>query len=692
MFSHASGIRINGGTFYNVSGDMNVQNIAPVHGLEASMTLGFGSTQNEGHQLGGVDRNHGHRGEVRMLPYARNNSHRVSLMSHSSQTAAGDTRLLDIRVSHPAGEVSGSTFDPLELRDEPPESSPGKHMSASGADTMSIDHNRGDKSAHPSTLSSLRPKSGPSEYDMYAGFPTFPPPVDVVPSSSRDLWAGDHNSSPDFAPGSIHPRLTESHTIPNDLAWNRPHHEPKTNIHGGTFISGSLNNIQRYGESGLHILCRAIAGDAFHDSAERYPQPQCHPETRTRMLDVLNRWVGGTEPPKNWASEDNRDSLLSSCEISDSGPSSGILWLHGPAGSGKSAIAQSFCQKLRADGRLGGSFFFKRGHLSRGNASKLFPTLAYQLALSFPEFNHPISHTIDTDPAIVNRSLRDQLQTLIMEPCRRSGLTHPMVLVIDGLDECEGYKIQQEILRSIVNLIHRPLPILFFISSRPEPHIRESFEEALLSGLHCSLDVQQSFRDVRKYLLDEFRRIHREHRTMIALPQPWPPSEIVETLVKNSSGYFIYASTVVKYIDDKNFRPVDRLEIIMGIKMCGRGSPFDILDQLYTQILSDVPLDSRPQLLQILTVLAEKLLDDPSVSEIEQLLELKPGDAHLIYVAYIPSYPDPVLAAHHASFLDFLNDSTRSGPFYTGDSERRTDLVRCMLKALAFTSDGGVAW
>jgi hypothetical protein len=69
MFSHASGIRINGGTFYNVSGDMNVQNIAPVHDLETLMTLGFGSTQNEAHQLGGVDRNYGHRGEVRMLPY-----------------------------------------------------------------------------------------------------------------------------------------------------------------------------------------------------------------------------------------------------------------------------------------------------------------------------------------------------------------------------------------------------------------------------------------------------------------------------------------------------------------------------------------------------------------------------------------------------------------------------------------------
>ncbi|KAJ7884798.1 hypothetical protein B0H14DRAFT_2339043, partial [Mycena olivaceomarginata] len=58
------------------------------------------------------------------------------------------------------------------------------------------------------------------------------------------------------------------------------------------------------------------------------------------------------------------------------------LWLHGPAGSGESAIAQSFCQNLEAGDRLGASFFFKRGHPSRGSATKLFSTIAYQLALA----------------------------------------------------------------------------------------------------------------------------------------------------------------------------------------------------------------------------------------------------------------------------------------------------------------------
>ncbi|KAK6991571.1 hypothetical protein R3P38DRAFT_2533478, partial [Favolaschia claudopus] len=55
-----------------------------------------------------------------------------------------------------------------------------------------------------------------------------------------------------------------------------------------------------------------------------------------------------------------------------------------PAGTGKSAIAQSFCEELQAQTSLAGSFFFKRGHPSRGNATKLWPTIAYQLALISP--------------------------------------------------------------------------------------------------------------------------------------------------------------------------------------------------------------------------------------------------------------------------------------------------------------------
>jgi hypothetical protein len=469
--------------------------------------------------------------------------------------------------------------------------------------------------------------------------------------------------------------------------------------------------------AGLHILHSASAGDAFHDSAERYPQPKCHPETRTQVLEDL--WT--------WSSQND--------------PKSTVLWLHGPAGAGKSAIAQSFCQKLESDGRLGGSFFFKRGHASRGNAKKLFPTIAYQLACLLPEteraisegplrrglfskhdpvsedalmnnfrnLNRAILRKIEDDPSILDRSLSTQLHELIIEPCLRWNLdSHILVIVIDGLDECEGQDVQQKILCSIGNDFHKahlPLCLRLLIVSRPEPHIRKVFEGPSFNGLYQPLNINQSFKDVRKYLQDEFTRIHQEHHaTMAMVSSPWPSSHLIEELVQKSSGYFIYASTVIKFVDDENFRPTDRLQIIVGLAKLDSGSPFAALDELYTQILSSSP--ARPQLLQILASIPAKL--DLRVPHIEQLLELRPGDLQLILrglhsVIKIPrdnnsSRPRDLLMVYHASFLDFLDDPIRSGIFYVGGSHR-TDLARHILKAYSYNYEdsslnrsGPVAW
>ncbi|KAJ7899413.1 hypothetical protein B0H13DRAFT_1622773, partial [Mycena leptocephala] len=266
---------------------------------------------------------------------------------------------------------------------------------------------------------------------------------------------------------------------------------------------------------------------AFHDSAERYPQPKCHPETRTKMLEHLHKWSFKT---------DFR---------------SGVLWLHGPAGAGKSAIAQSFCQKLEAEGRLGASFFFKRRHPSRGSGNRLFPTITYQLALYSPELKQPISQIIEHNPSIIDRALSTQLQKLIIGPCRQNLRSRTLVIVIDGLDECEGQDIQQQVICAISSVMNQgPLPLRFFVTSRPEPHIHEIFR-SMLNNLHCPLNVNQSFEDVRKYLLDEFARIHQEHHaTMARVQEPWPSPEIINNLVKKSSGYFIYASTMLSSVVD----------------------------------------------------------------------------------------------------------------------------------------------
>ncbi|KAJ7434143.1 hypothetical protein FB451DRAFT_1154591 [Mycena latifolia] len=204
--------------------------------------------------------------------------------------------------------------------------------------------------------------------------------------------------------------------------------EPPQAIHGSTFITAQNVNY-RHGERGIHILHRAVALEALYDSAESFPQPRCHPVTRTNMLDSLY----------SWATEENT--------------TYSIYWLSGPAGAGKSAIMQTLCQRLQDTGRLGGSFFFRRAHSTRGNAKALFVTLAYQLALHHPELKGPISESAEDDPSVVGRGMDTQLCKLIIEPCTVRTNSPTIILLIDGLDECNGHDVQQEILRLLASAV-----------------------------------------------------------------------------------------------------------------------------------------------------------------------------------------------------------------------------------------------
>ncbi|KAJ7021795.1 hypothetical protein C8F04DRAFT_914700, partial [Mycena alexandri] len=157
-------------------------------------------------------------------------------------------------------------------------------------------------------------------------------------------------------------------------------------------------------------------------------------------------------------------------------PRSQVLWLYGRAGVGKSVIAQVLCNKLKANGRLGGSFFFKAGHTSLGNGAKLFPTIAYQLTLleRLPVVREHIILAVEQDPSVLSGPFADQLQKLIIEPCAQSS-DRTLVILIDGLDQCEDENMQRGILRSVANICSLNVPLRILISSRPDTHIGDAF-------------------------------------------------------------------------------------------------------------------------------------------------------------------------------------------------------------------------
>ncbi|KAJ7827670.1 hypothetical protein B0H14DRAFT_1228385 [Mycena olivaceomarginata] len=200
---------------------------------------------------------------------------------------------------------------------------------------------------------------------------------------------------------------------------------------------------------------------------------------------------------------------------------------------------QTMCKKLKSANHLGGAFFFKRGHATRGNSRALFVTLAYQLALNNRELNPLISQIVEHDPSIVGRSMDAQLRQLIIEPCKSLKDSVAPILLVDGLDECDTHDAQVEVLHLIGHVVcQHPNIFRIIIASRPEAHIRDSLEEPSFGGILRFFNVEQSFDDVRTFLCDEFARIQREHKhTMEGVPAPWPSVDILEGLVRKSSGY-----------------------------------------------------------------------------------------------------------------------------------------------------------
>ncbi|KAF9071168.1 hypothetical protein BDP27DRAFT_533464 [Rhodocollybia butyracea] len=442
--------------------------------------------------------------------------------------------------------------------------------------------------------------------------------------------------------------------------------QPTTTINDCTFVSNT-----RQGEKGIDRLHNMAALEALHDSADSYPQPQCHPETRTKMLEDLQEWSRETDPAHR------------------------IMWLFGPAGAGKSAIMRTLSNQLQSDGRLGGCFFFKRGHPTRGNAKVLFVTIAYQLALDVPWLRDPISQVVEHNPSVLARSFDIQLQKLIFEPCHMHPNQIPLTILIDGLDECEDQGVHLNTLRTIRKCFtDHPLPLRFIIASRPEPHIREMFESPVYHGVYQPFKIEQSFHDVQTYFLDEFARIHHEHRqTMSTISLPWPLPQVMDKLVSKSSGYFIYASTVIKFIDDQYYRPTERLAIVMQDQI-GSDSPFDMLDQLYINILSTVPNAKRPKLMQMLCALVN--FDKLTPDRLDKLLGLEIGDTCLFLrslhsIFHVPGKEQDIYS-HHASFYDFLRDPNRSQDFYACAVHHCMDLAGSMLRFFACLYDQNGFW
>ena len=424
------------------------------------------------------------------------------------------------------------------------------------------------------------------------------------------------------------------------------------------------------GQDRLDALPRA-EGASFN-SVELEHERLCLAGTRTKVLDLIEQWTLNPQGER-------------------------VFWLSGLAGTGKSAIARTLAHKLSDKSQLGASFFFSRGRGDRGNASKFFTSIAYQLALLDVEngaLARSIRKAIDRYPDIFKRAKRDQWKHLIQEPLSQlkshtaNGMV--LVLVIDAMDECDNDEDVKLILRLLCESegfggIH----FRVFVTGRPRISVRDAFLETLYQSLvlhEIERYIVQG--DLRIFFGHELGNLQKRGRLTLS-------EDEIDTLVQRAGELFIYATTICSFVAQKKHPPHrKRLEIVLQDNV-STTSPQKNLDRLYTHILREAvsTTDSAEERsifcshFRVIIGSIVKLFSPLSVSSLAALLleKLDSIELTLDNLLSILNVTDVAISLIRPSFRDFLLDKNRcnDNDFWVDSAETHLALAKNSLRLMA---------
>ena len=351
-----------------------------------------------------------------------------------------------------------------------------------------------------------------------------------------------------------------------------------------------------------------------------------------------------------------------------------VFWLNGLAGTGKSTIAQTFAEMCFADGKLGASFFCSRDFEERSNLRSIFPTLAFQLAHRFPQFRRELLPVLMDNPDVGRETLCSQMEKLIVGPFEATGT--PTLIVIDALDECRDDEPASALLSILSRYVDKIPFVKFFITGRPEPRIRSGFR---LESLRPHTDVLKLHEvepalvdnDIKLFLKIRFTEIAK-HRSDCNFEEDWPGTYYIDVLSRKAAGFFIYASTVVKFVSSPLHLPDERLHLVFSLRQDTSYEGRSGIDSLYTQVLEqafrDVDSQDHELYSRFKSVVGTLVLIFHPLS-INTLSDLLSNDCTppristslrtLHSVLLVPDSTEDPVRVFHKSFPDFLTDPER---------------------------------
>ncbi|KAF8327521.1 hypothetical protein F5887DRAFT_1164142, partial [Amanita rubescens] len=283
----------------------------------------------------------------------------------------------------------------------------------------------------------------------------------------------------------------------------------------------------------------------------------CTPGTRVDILRRIHDWA-----------------------LDRSSNSAPIYWLSGMGGTGKSTIAFTIADmfddaKQQKDPRiLGATYFCSRQDGQLKNLFNIIPTVSRQLAGHVRSYADALLHT-NVDVATV-ADLRRQIRELLVNPWqesleKRAKLSKDYLIVIDALDEFENEK-GSEFLRGLMDTVAdgHLRGLKFLVTSRPHPQIAERGRSLPHNAIFRLEEVgtHEMEADIGKFLRSELQDLNDSQ---------------IQDIVKRSNGLFIFAATVVKYINNPSGRSLREkqkaLQHLLRDWPVGKGLDIDALYQ-----------------------------------------------------------------------------------------------------------------
>ncbi|KAI6103306.1 hypothetical protein EDD16DRAFT_1715303 [Pisolithus croceorrhizus] len=356
----------------------------------------------------------------------------------------------------------------------------------------------------------------------------------------------------------------------------------------------------------------------------------CLDGTRTEILQDIMNWINDPDP---------------------SAPR--ILWLHGQAGRGKSAIAHTIASWVKGVGGLGSCFCFARDRQADRRDEKIFTTIARDLAGRDQSFRRALADALSKDHSLKTTiDVMQQWQKLILEPLSKvdGTIVGNAVVVIDALDE-SGPDTSRELILSIL----------------------ASPEAAQLPSNFRILLTSRPLADIKHFLSTA---VHVKATSLDNISSKIGPAEI-KSISQKSGGLFEWARLACRFI--KPNRPGQTImERYNEVVFAHSGGGASLLDVIYRTILEDTIPQEQTALSRFRSVM-QQIMWTSIPLQLEALDEMRghfPPEEDRFHMMVILEFMAPLLSGItdkcsvvrplHASFYDFLTDHRRSGVYFVG--------------------------